>query len=367
MNAIKLRKLKIGKTMYFEGLEIRKLKSGLVFYSNLMAGGNRVRKLLGKESDGFNLSRARKSLGKLRVDILDPEFALVLKAPKNKVTTIAQGVSIYLENLEGSGGKNLKQKRQQFRDHLLPTFGKVQLPSLSTLKVETYKHSRKNDGATNGTINSELALLGHLYSQLIEWGYLKTRPFHIKKLPKSGCEKLVFSKSEASQLIDSAKGDIDPFTYIFILIGLSTGMRHSEILSLRFENVDFDSQRIYIPKAKAGARYQPFLKQLKQPLQIHHKMLGHSNDWVFPSKSKTGHRSYMKKQFVRALKLAKLDDKKFTPHCMRHTVITRMLEAGYSPAMVQKMSGHKTIQMVMHYAHISDQAIDQMVNSVDMW
>lgn len=61
--------------------------------------------------------------------------------------------------------------------------------------------------------------------------------------------------------------------YPFVLIGLGTGMRKSEIVNIRRELVDVDRRVIYIPKAKAGAREQPITASLAEFLTAYMKTL----------------------------------------------------------------------------------------------
>ncbi len=78
--------------------------------------------------------------------------------------------------------------------------------------------------------------------------------------------------------------------------------------------------------------------------------------WIFPSPrpgaSKTGHRHRMDKPFRRSVKVAGLDPKTITPHVMRHTAITKLVMAGVDLPTIQRISGHKTLDMVLRYAHV---------------
>ncbi len=55
---------------------------------------------------------------------------------------------------------------------------------------------------------------------------------------------------------------------------------------------------------------------------------------------------------VRAAKRAGLDPEKVTPHVMRHTAITNLVQSGVELPTIQKISGHKTLAVVMRYAHV---------------
>src|SRR5437660_941383 len=57
--------------------------------------------------------------------------------------------------------------------------------------------------------------------------------------------------------------------YPFIVIGLETAMRNSEILAIRLEHIDLAKRIIYIPQAKAGARQQPITSHLAELLKFY--------------------------------------------------------------------------------------------------
>lgn len=90
--------------------------------------------------------------------------------------------------------------------------------------------------------------------------------------------------------------------------------------------------------------------------------------WLFAatrSDTKTPYRRDMDRQFQRAVVRAGLDPKKVTPHTMRHTGITRLVQAGIDLPTIQRISGHKTTAMVMRYVHLSDEHIDRSIAAID--
>lgn len=364
MKASQVTKLKNGESLNGDGIEARKTKQGVTYYSNIMVGGQRIRRLLGRESDGFNLSRAKTAIINIRVEAENLEKRDALSNRKPKQLLFRDAAHNYIETLLTTGGKNIRQKTQQLRDHLTPFFGMYPVGKVSTKYVDTYKANRLGAGGSTSTIDSELAVLSHLYSMMKEWGWHMNQPFLCKKFNQPNIRIEVFTPEQSHALLEAAKDDIDPYTYLFILIGLNTSMRHGEIISLTYKHINYDQMRIYLPDAKAGPRYQPFPKRLITPLHEHQATLENPNGWVLPAKSKTGHRSYMKKQFARTVERAGLDATRFTPHTMRHTAITRLLEAGIAFEVARKVSGHKTTQMLVRYGHVSDPAVDNALDSV---
>lgn len=90
--------------------------------------------------------------------------------------------------------------------------------------------------------------------------------------------------------------------------------------------------------------------------------------WIFPSQkcnTKFPHRHSMHRQFRRAAARVGLDVSQVTPHVMRHTGITRLVKAGVDLPTIQKISGHKTMAMVLRYVHLSDQHIDEAMAAID--
>ena len=88
--------------------------------------------------------------------------------------------------------------------------------------------------------------------------------------------------------------------------------------------------------------------------------------WIFPSLrpglSRLGHRTHMGRPFQRAVIRAGLDPKMVTPHVMRHTAITNLVQSGVDLPTIQRISGHKTLAMVLRYTHVHGRHIDRAVS-----
>lgn len=92
-------------------------------------------------------------------------------------------------------------------------------------------------------------------------------------------------------------------------------------------------------------------------------------EWVFPCReggTTKGHRICFAKGFRRAVIAASLDDKAVTPHVMRHIAVTRLERAGADIPTIMKISGHKTVSMVLRYAHVNAAHIDAAAAALDL-
>jgi integrase len=149
------------------------------------------------------------------------------------------------------------------------------------------------------------------------------------------------------------------------MASLNTAMRHGEILAA--DQLDLDRCRLFVPVAKAGQREQPITPELAELLRREREMRDDRKGWVFPSPhkdSKRGHRAEMGRAFAAAVAVAGLDPVLITPHVMRHSAITKLVETGADLPTIQRISGHKTLAMVLRYTHVHGRHIDQAIRAI---
>jgi integrase len=218
-------------------------------------------------------------------------------------------------------------------------------------------------------VNRELATLKHMLRDAAKAKDLKAVPCTFPMLSEPRGRTVVLSNAEADALMKGAVGDQDPDTWLFVAFGLNTAMRHREILRARFDEIDWDRARLHIGKAKAGAREQPLTPALVAMLKKEREQRSDKDGFIFqargPVKHDEGHRRTMQRSFRRAVERAGLDPKRITPHVMRHNAITRLVEAKVDLPTIQRISGHKTLAMVLRYAHVSGAHIDAAMSALD--
>jgi integrase len=115
-------------------------------------------------------------------------------------------------------------------------------------------------------------------------------------------------------------------------------------------------------------RHQPLTASLLATLRQVRQERDDKEGWIFParhSRSRSEHTVKFSKAFQRAVIAAGLNPKVYTPHVMRHTAITRLVEQGAPLATVQQISGHKTIQMVLRYTHVSNPHVDDAMTALE--
>jgi integrase len=331
-----------------------------------MVDGQRIHRVIGLESDGTTRTQAEDFISGARADAKMGRLSL----PKGRKThlTFRHAADDYIDRLEDTGGKNLVAKKRQLERYLTPFFGDQRLDAITTFTVDRYKKRRLDTGATNGTVNRELATLSHMLNKSVEWKWLISKPCKVSKLEEAEGRITALTDNQVEALINAAVADEEPDCWLFVVFGLNTAMRHGEMLRARFDQIDFEHNRLFLPKAKAGQREQPLTSELVAILKREREIRDDRDGWIFPSPrpnaSLAGHRYRMDKPFRRAAIAAGFDPNVVTPHVMRHTAITRLVQAGVDLPTIQTISGHKTLAMVLRYAHVHGQHIDSAISAL---
>ena len=392
LNRTNTRKLQPGQCLQEHGITFERLANGDGKWSvNLRIDGQRIHRHLGKESAGVTREQCEQFIEQARTEARQGRLNL----PKGRKVALGfrEAAGKYLEKLEEEGGKDLVRKRISLDQHLVPFFGDTPLSRITTFDVERYKKARSENqslrggdrvsqsarqlrnhvGAlvkpvSKGTINNELACLSHLLNKAVEWKWLDHLPAKVKRFKLDNGRIDYLTTEQIDRLLQAAREDQSPDIYPFIVIGLETSMRKSEILAIRLEHIQLEQQSIYIPQAKAGARQQPITQHLAQFLQGYLDQAKPAQEWLFPTRkqsSNTGHMTSIEKPFRRVVESAGLDPKAVVRHTLRHTAITHLVQAGIDLPTVQRISGHKTLSMVVRYAHANGEHIRSALDKLE--
>ncbi|RZI43213.1 site-specific integrase [Herbaspirillum sp. HC18] len=389
LTRVNMRKLPAGDKLTENGISFERLQDGDgLFTVNVMVDGQRIHRVIGRESDGTTRTQADEFIAKIRTDAKHDRLTL----PKGRKVALSfrDAATKYLTRLPLEGGKDLKMKAARLNLHLIPFFGDTPLSKISSFDIDRYKHKRlqetslrggdrvsakaKEAGASAstkprksspGTVNRELAALSHLFNKAVEWGWLSARPAKIRRLKEGDGRITYLTVEQTKRLIECAKESDNSHLYPFIVIGVETSMRMMEILAIRKEHVDLAKRTIYIPKAKAGQREQPITQHLAQYLEGYIAAMPKDVPWLFPSPtSKSGHAVDIRKPFIKAVEAAGLDPVQVIRHTLRHTAITHLVQAGVDLPTVKRISGHKTLAMVERYSHQSGEHINAAMDAL---
>lgn len=206
---------------------------------------------------------------------------------------------------------------------------------------------------TGATVNRYLAALSAALSfgvKELEW--LERNPVERIRKPAENQGRVRFlSNDELTRLLDACRPHVD--LYLALVLSLTTGARKSEIMGLTWGQVDFARQIIVLHRTKNGERRAlPLVGEAFTLLQGRAKVRSLAEDRVFPPVTTKAKQRSVREAWNGALKQAQVSD--FRWHDLRHTAASYLVMNGVSLVEVAKVLGHRTLQMVARYSHLSE-------------
>jgi len=244
--------------------------------------------------------------------------------------------------------------------HLISFFKDKYIFEITSQMIEKYKGARL-EKVGPAAVNRELACLKHMFTKAIEWGCVKANPARGVKLLKEPPGRLRYlNPEEIEKLIYACADHIKPI----VITALNTGMRKSEILNLKWKEVDLKNRKIIVINAKNNeSRVIPINQTLYQELlTLSQKPNG---EYVFSDRNGRAYGD-IKKGFSAALNRTGIKDFRF--HDLRHTFGSHLVMQGVDLKTVQQVMGHKDIKMTMRYSHLSPEHVQEAMERLDkLW
>jgi site-specific recombinase XerD len=218
------------------------------------------------------------------------------------------------------------------------------------------------------TIRRRFACFRALFSRLSDLGHMND-PFAgwRLKLPRRKRLPRALSRDEISFLLSKLRGvsglshDSDVMLRVAVRLMVSTGIRVGELCKLRVEDIapDGTSLRVHGKGSRDRVAYvadMTFRAELRRLAEIRQGAAGRG---AFLFVNRQG--SKMKPQFIRTRLCRVASDagltRRITPHMLRHTAATLLIESGVDIRIVQRLLGHSSIATTEIYTHVSDEAL----------
>jgi len=214
---------------------------------------------------------------------------------------------------------------------------------------------------SNASVNRYLAALSHVYSVAErEWGWVYDSPIkRVNRLKEPRGRVRFLSDEERKKLVGECEKSKEPLLHSLVVVALSTGARQGELLGLRWENVDFDHGVIRLLETKNEERRSvPIAGLAREALEKLSKVRRIGDDRVFPLTS-----DQLRWYFNSALRKVEIDDFRF--HDLRHSAASYLAMNGATLAEIAEILGHKTLEMVKRYAHLTEQHTSRVVERMN--
>jgi integrase len=284
---------------------------------------------------------------------------------EDKVTF--EDLIVGVENDYRANGRKSLDKVGFRKKHLARSFKGCKAKDITAGEVTAFVARRQGEGASNGEINRELALLRRAFTLAIEAEKLTRRP-HVPRLeeasPRAGFFEPDAFQAVATHLLDYLR---PPMTFAYL-----TGWRcRSEILPLTWRNVDFEVGTIRLDvgttKNKDGrliymtAPLRRLLEEQRQRTLAVQRETGRLIPLVFHNQGEPIVNYY--KAWHRACRAAGLSGK--VPHDFRRTAVRNMVRAGIPERVAMQMAGHKTRSIFDRYHIVADSDLREAAQKLE--
>jgi integrase len=236
---------------------------------------------------------------------------------------------------------------------ILPKLGKLQVTEVTTGDIAEFHHTQKNKPIQG---NRCLALLSKMFSLAETWGLRAANSNPVKpveRYPERKRERYLNPEELArlGHVLMKAEreGTELPSAITAIRLLIFTGCRREEILTLKWEYIDFDLGCLFLPDSKTGQKTVPLGPHALEILQNAARLVG--NPFVCYGQKLGKHLVGLPRIWYRLRKEAGLNDVR--PHDLRHSFASVAVGAGISLPIIGGLLGHTQPATTARYAHLA--------------
>jgi integrase len=293
------------------------------------------------------------------------------KTVEAKKHTLAELVDRYIKDVLPGKPKKAIDKTQQltwWKERL----GYYVLAEVTPALIVQYRDELSNGITYRGTqrtpatVVQYMLALSHAFTIAVnEWGWLEDSPMRKVKNPTPSRGRVRFlDDEERAKLLTACKDSSNEWLYMVVILALSSGMRKAELFSLKWQDVNLKDGFLILHETKNGERRRVPLAGLGlELLRQHAKVRRLDTPLLFPSNKDAQKPIDLKRPWMDALSKADITD--FHWHDLRHCTASYLAMNGASMADIAAVLGHKTLQMVKRYAHLSDGHVSNVVASMN--
>lgn len=311
------------------------------------------------------------------------QLQLGLELPQGISSGIQDVASQFLDHCRSTKGLSLHTQRAYKSD--LRDFGRqigngIAAKEVTREQILAYVRALRERGLCESTVKRRVATLKVLFHWMERDGLIATNVVHRldlairlpKRLPRALEARemqLLLRLSEAEALSATGADIYDKYlVHVAVIIMFAAGLRVSELVSLQLADLSIKEaallvhgkgnreRRVYLPSRRARRAVDQFLaKRRRLP----------KGDSLLMTTSGMPVTSQWVRSRLRSLAVRAGLTKRVTPHMLRHTAATQLLEAGVDIRYVQKLLGHSSIATTQIYTHVTDSSLRDQLTRAD--
>lgn len=276
--------------------------------------------------------------------------------------TVAELITQYLKMVTPRKSSGSQQRDRIILARFATRWGKLLLRDLTTLLIEEYLAERLAQ-VSLATVSKELGVLKAAFRCAIRWGWVSRSPFMGIVLNQEGTARTRWlSEEEETRLLVHCAAWLRDI----VILGLDTGLRPGNLVRLQRAWVQQGETCLIIPREQTKTKKLPLTIPLTTRAAdlVHRYLESTRSEHLFVSKAG---RPYTCAEVNRALQRAavKADLRDICLYTLRHSFISRLVQAGVSLPEVAALAGHRDIRMTMRYAHLAPQHLRDSIATLE--
>lgn len=228
---------------------------------------------------------------------------------------------------------------------------------VTSADIRAYLLRLQERGKSSSTINLAHNALNFYYGEIFR------RSFSIPFQKREQKMREILTKEEMGKLCNAPS---NPKHKLLISMLYATGVRVDELINLKVEDIDFSRKLVLIRQGKGKKdRYTIISQLVLHQLNDYFVLRRTENPFIFDTN--TGHITDRTVQAVlkQAQRKAKIR-KHITPHLLRHTFATHLMEAGVKTEYIQQLLGHKDVRTTRIYESITTKHLETILSPHDI-
>ncbi|MBX9785741.1 MAG: tyrosine-type recombinase/integrase [Alphaproteobacteria bacterium] len=354
---------KAGKRLYVYDIKVRGLElmvteqgsKSFKVYRKL--NDKPIRITLGKYPE-MTIEQARHGAQKVIAEFLKGKNPNEEKKKLRAETTLEEQFSFYMNRHSKHNNKTWKSDERDVPRFLGYLFHR-KLSAISKHDIQIlHEKIRQENGLYQA--NRLLDRIKAIYNKGIEWGWEGINPaYGVKKFKEKSRERFLHP-DELPRFFESLDAEPNDTIRDYVYVSLFTGVRKSNVIAMRWEDIHLERQEWLIPETKNGESLRVHLVDtVLDILQSRLEKYG-KKEWVFEGPGVTGHLIEPKAGWKRILDRAGIKDLRL--HDLRRTLGSWQAATGANSFMIGRSLGHKSSQSTAVYARLN---IDPVRESVE--
>ncbi|MGB8409907.1 MAG: site-specific integrase [Gallionella sp.] len=344
------------------GLKIRVTPNDVKTFCVLkrVKGGAPLRTTLGRFPE-MSIEQARRQAAVILAEIAEGGNPAEIKRALKAEPTFADLFKLYFERHAKVHKKSAGKDAQQYKQFLESPLGKKKISAITRDTIATI-HSKITSDGHPAVANRVLALLSVVFNRAIEWGVTQTNPCTNLRRNREISRDRFLQSDEFPRFVTALHTEPNPTIHDYILVSLFTGARRSNVLSMKWSEVNLAEGTWRIPMTKNGTpQIIPLPAQSIELLKKRRKIIEEAELFVFPGSGSTGHLAEPRKAWKRFLERANITNLRI--HDLRRTMGSWQAKTGASLSIIGKSLNHKSTQTTAIYARLDMDPVRESMNT----